>query len=379
MNYFWKTFSLAMLLALIGQVTQAQPVYIDHRDQEKGMTVVCVAPSATLRELPGEKNIALGQTFFGEEVTHEGQEALVKGENHNYILVRTQTGKIGWVDDRFLVKDAGVVVLTDDARLYESPGNYTTALGQFFYAGEIAILSSYENNWIKLIGRNKNKIGWIKGYEILSVEPTDLEIAKLLSDALDIADPTQRRLALENIGDTPGFNGSPLAGVVKEEVLLTAMPSHDQLSPGKKYLQEGVDDFFPNGEDDIADDIFGGIDDLGTIPEDGNNNRPGYEVQDVIDRETGKMIQRVRETGTIQPVKAKNPKTELYAYHKTAPVGSKILLEVPGTTDYVPLTVVAKLRNDNPHIVGLGSEVIQKVFGESQAKNVTSATILYFP
>ncbi|MEL6626832.1 MAG: hypothetical protein AAFQ92_14985, partial [Bacteroidota bacterium] len=286
MNYFWKTFSLAMLLALIGQVTQAQPVYIDHRDQEKGMTVVCVAPSATLRELPGEKNIALGQTFFGEEVTHEGQEALVKGENHNYILVRTQTGKIGWVDDRFLVKDAGVVVLTDDARLYESPGNYTTALGQFFYAGEIAILSSYENNWIKLIGRNKNKIGWIKGYEILSVEPTDLEIAKLLSDALDIADPTQRRLALENIGDTPGFNGSPLAGVVKEEVLLTAMPSHDQLSPGKKYLQEGVDDFFPNGEDDIADDIFGGIDDLGTIPEDGNNNRPGYEVQDVIDRET---------------------------------------------------------------------------------------------
>ncbi|MEL6132942.1 MAG: hypothetical protein AAFR59_06215, partial [Bacteroidota bacterium] len=118
----------------------------------------------------------------------------------------------------------------------------------------------------------------------------------------------------------------------------------------------------------------------GTTGTTDNNNRPGYEIQNYIDLETNETVQIVRETGTIQPVKAKNPPNIYYAYHKTLPKGTKIRLEVPGASGkykWVELTVIDRLRSDNPNVVGLGKEVIQKVFKESQAKNVAAATILY--
>ena len=60
-----------------------------------------------------------------------------------------------------------------------------------------------------------------------------------------------------------------------------------------------------------------------------------------------------------------------------AVVGESILLEVPGTGSFVQLEVIAKLRGDNPNVVGLGGEVIKKVFGQTTAKAIGRATIIY--
>lgn len=106
-------------------------------------------------------------------------------------------------------------------------------------------------------------------------------------------------------------------------------------------------------------------------------NPYAYQEREVVDMASGQAYIRVRETGTIQPVKAKKPASEYYAYHKSLPIGSKVLMAVPGTQMFIELEIIARLRSDNPHMIGLGGETIKAVFGEIAAKDVGSVSIEY--
>jgi len=118
-----------------------------------------------------------------------------------------------------------------------------------------------------------------------------------------------------------------------------------------------------------------GTDPLQRVP-----NQPGVYTQQVYDANNDEYFTLVIERGGVQPVKASNPDDIYYVYHKTVPKGNRILLEVPGATGdarYLPLTVVARLRANNPNVVGLGPEVIRKVFGVERASEIPMVTISY--
>lgn len=389
MKYFWNFLALLFLSLAVVPSTQGQTVYIDYTDDE-GLTAVCAWESARLFKQPGEANL-VGTVLFGEEVTHLGQEALVKEEKRNYILVKTNEGKIGWINEVFLVKDAGLVVVLEKSRLYETPGSFSSAKDVFIQAGELAILNNYQEDWVFLVGKEKAKSGWIKGYELLSVDEDDISIASMLAKARARRTRGEQLTALKSIGETRGFLDSRLAPIIKEEIRRVSMTDEEQLTEGEKYLTE-KDEFWENGEDDLAVDLWNNGDSRGPIRNELNRldeiSNPNnvikeaenyrLERQELVDFRTNETIIRYRETGTIAPVKAKNPPSIYYAYHKTLPKGSKVLLEVPGTDKFVELTIIAPLRKDNPNMIGMGSKLLEAVYGETQAKNVPSASILYY-
>ncbi|MEO0898502.1 MAG: hypothetical protein AAFY71_18965 [Bacteroidota bacterium] len=389
MNYFWKFCSVVLLTFVSIQAGLAQTVFIDYTNDE-GTKSICAWESAKFYRLPGEKTIQ-GTILFGEELIHKGQEALVKEDKINYILVENKEGKVGWVNETFLVKDAGLVVVLDRTRMYGTAGSYASAKDSYFQQGEMAILSDYKDDWLYLVGKMKKKRGWIKGYKMLSIDPQDIAIASMLRKARAKKTRGQQLDALREIGTTRGFMESSLAPIVKSEIRRINRGEEIKEDEGVVYLEE--DEYLPDGEDGMDNttiyyenglspdfnelEALNGLKNPNNILEESGNYR--LEEQEVVDFSTNRTYIRYRETGKIAPVKAKNPPSIYYGYHKTLPKGSKVLLEVPGTDKYVELTIIAALRKDNPNMIGLGKELLQAVYGESQAKNVPSATIQYYP
>ncbi|MEO1451156.1 MAG: hypothetical protein AAFV07_16620 [Bacteroidota bacterium] len=387
MNTRFSSFLGGTLLILLGSLllplkSQAQDeVY--YGDVPEGETSVCAFASIGLHEAPGRSSRRLGVIVFAEELEHLGRDAFVRGENSGYLQVRTRDGKTGWANERYLVKNGGVVVLLERSRVYKRPGTYSSATNNYFEAGTIGILSDFQDNWVKLTSEHKDVIGWVEGYDKLSVDERDIEIASMYAQALKVEGKTEKRAALQKIGRTPGFLQSELAPVVKlaiEGTHNTRDQGTPNLTPGEKYLVP----YYPDGEDDVPGNEPGPsrgapderIADPATPPA---TSAPVYNIaeREVIDMETGRSYLRIFETGTIQPVKARKPKNIYYAYHKTLPIGSKVLLAIPGDRGFVPLEIVARLKPGNDHVIGLGGEVIKAVFGEVAAKDVPSVTISY--
>ena len=87
--------------------------------------------------------------------------------------------------------------------------------------------------------------------------------------------------------------------------------------------------------------------------------------------DTNKSYNRVTETGTIMEVDGpRRPKNKYWCYHKTRPIGSEVLLHVPGG-GIVKLEVVARLRPNNKNAIGLGKQVLEEVYGSRFAKTAS--------
>ncbi|MCB0850865.1 MAG: SH3 domain-containing protein [Bacteroidetes bacterium] len=340
---------------------------IFYQDTPVEETSICAYSSALMYESPGRNAPKIGTVLFTEELEHLGQEAFVRGENRNYVWVRSRGGIIGWINDSYLVRNSGVVVVLDNLPVYDRPGTASARTSQRFMAGDLAILSDFRDGWVHLFGEQKYIQGWIQGYDNVSVEQEDIEVASLMTEAMRITDPVQRRKQLNQIGSS--------TRALSPEMTRALQKAIDATYPSNTLTQNEPDtETWQGGEDIFVDDNVN--------PSPGKTEivdiySPGIHKKEVIDMQTGRSYQRVYETGTIQPVKSKKAKDIYYAYHKTLPIGSNVLLKIPNYEGWIQLEIIARLRADNPHVVGLGPEVIQKVFGETQAKNIEKATISY--
>lgn len=376
-----KVFHHLLLLSLLsaGMSLHAQEdVY--YLDTYTGETSVCAWASIILHEVPGRNTNKIGEVVFAEEVEHLGKEALVRSEKRNYVWVKTKDGKTGWVNETFIVRNGGAVVLLEDATIYRKPGTLSSATSDQFAQGSILILSDFKENWVFLTSMRKEFSGWVEGYDKLSVAPADIETATMLARARAIEDPMQRRADMQRLIQTRSNLSPEMAAVVRSEINLTYPQPSPQPQPQPR--PEPNDVFFDaptliGGEDALADNTYAS-NTQGTVLPVLSSSSYNRREREVIDMETGRSYIRVYETGTIQPVKAKNPPDIFYCYHKSLPIGTTVLLDLPGYEGkYVPLKVIARLRPDNPNMIGLGGELIQKVFGETAAKDVSGATISY--
>ena len=371
---------LSLLLTSLGAQAQEDVYYVD---TYAGEASVCAWASIILHEVPGRNTNKIGEVVFAEEVEHLGKEALVRSERRNYVWVKTKDGKMGWVNETYIVRNGGVVVLLEDATIYRKPGTLSSATTDQFPQGSILILSDFKDNWVFLTGPRKELSGWVEGYEKLSVAPGDIEAATMLARAQTVEDPTQRRGELTKLLQTRSNISPEMEAVVRSQINTTYPQPQPQPGPGPaRDMGEVLFDAptLTGGEDALMDETYrpGPAYTGATIPV--ANTLPAYNriEREVIDMETGRSYIRVYETGTIQPVKAKNPPDIFYCYHKSLPIGTTVLLDVPGYEGkYIPLKVIARLRPDNPNLIGLGGEVIERVFGEKAAKDVSGATISY--
>lgn len=357
----------------------------------KGEYSVCAWDRAELYSDPGTNSDIISSIHFSEEVMHLGREAFVRsGENSNYIWVETEDGREGWVNDKFFVTGGGNVVLLKDKAIFEKPSTPNSISRYSFESGELAILTEFANGWVKLTGKQKRKMGWVEGYDAISTEDYDIETAALIDKALANERVEDRREELRTIRDGRSFISPQMREVVDKKLDQSYRAPKKQVTypdEGDIYVDER--DYRADGEDAFSNKGRGFDEGMDR----GNYDRGNYDYgrgnvtrsqqgsyiteREVIDMKTGESYIRVEETGTIQPVKAKNPKNIYYAYHKYLPKGTIVLLEVPGTGSFVPLEIIAPLKSTNKHMIGLGPEVIKAVYGETQAKNISSASISY--
>ena len=392
----------------------AQPgVY--YETVEAGAFLISAWDHVKVHEYPNQSSPHLGTIVFTEEVRHQGREAFVRGENRNYLYVQTEDGTQGWVSDAYLVSGGGAVVILQDAAIFSKPGTTTAITNQQFTAGELVILSEFREGWIKLTGRQKAKEGWVQGYEKLSAEQYDIEAATLLAAALSLENTQDRQRELRELRGGRSFLSPEMQMVVDQAIARSAgpatRPAPTTTTPstaynGPVYYDEPATPYYPSGEDAVTT-YNNAPARPAANPRPATTTRPAnspaaapatqpaattanpavmrpatttpyaYQEREVVDMATGASYIRVRETGTIQPVKAKTPPSQFYAYHKSLPIGSKILLAVPGTNQFVELEIIARLRPDNPNMIGLGAEVIKAVYGEIAAKDVGSVSIEY--
>lgn len=344
----------------------------------KGEYSVCAWDRADLFDSPGRNSDVIATVHFSEEVLHLGREAFVRGgENNNYVLVETEDGREGWINDQYFVTGGGNIVLLKNTSIFEKPSTPNSISKRSFRAGELAILTEFTSGWVKLTGKEKRKMGWVQGYDAISTQDHDIEAAALIDQALAERNVDDRRDELRKIRDSRSFLSPEMRQVIEirlEESYNTTRSNEDDEE--EYYVDDNDTDYYAEGEDYFADknentEEFRS-DDRGTY-----QGGSYIKEREVVDSNTGESYIRITETGTIQPVEAKNPRNIYYAYHKYLPKGSYVLLEVPGTKKFVKLEIIASLKQSNKHMIGLGAEVIKAVYGETQAKNVPSATISY--
>ncbi len=314
---------------------------------------VCAWPEATLRDQPGTNARQLASLYFGEGVEKTGDEAFVMYEKRNYVKVRTRDGKVGWVSEEFFVPDGGVVVVLEKARIYLKPNTITTVTDAYFEPGELVIFKDWQGDWVELVSKEKKKTGWIKGTHLVSIDDNDIQTAKSLDEALAISDQTSRRYRLEQILQMRNGVSPDMRAAIDQHILNTR---YDRWNDG--YVSTSSS---PPATTNTAP------------VETSASEAKQYNivVQDVIDMDTGKSYQRVTETGSAyEVIGPKSPKNIYWVYHKTRPVGSKVLLHVPDGGGYIQLEVVNRLRKDNPNVVGLGKDLMMAIYGTRYPQEV---------
>lgn len=315
-------------------------------------SMVCVSNRVGIYDVPGATGRYLSSVYFGDQVRKVPNSRTIRFNGKNFIEVATRGGMTGWTEADLFVEGGGVVTLLEDKQIHQSP-SATSVTTDYFRAGELYVLSDFDgSNWVELMTREKTAIGWVKGIDEISFSEEHIRFATLIHQARQITDVMEQKRELEKIRRLPGFNQSGfspivqrmLAGYVDGDIVYI----DDQPEGGVYYDDNVVSTPFPRSEPEAE-----------------------VVVEKVIDMETGRYYNRVRETGTIAEVDGpKRPQSIYWAYHKTRPINSQILLHLP-EGGYVQVQVVARLRQDNPAAIGLGKKLLEAVYGTRHAKWAT--------
>ncbi|RMG25993.1 MAG: hypothetical protein D6730_09860 [Bacteroidetes bacterium] len=342
---------------------------------------------AELRELPGEKRQTIGTLAFGEEVELVGRKAFVISEKREYLEVRLASNpqKVGWVK-KDLLADGGLVVVLRNTEYYKDPNTLEMESElAFFEAGELAILTDFMESGerIRLVGKNKTpdgktKEGWIQGTDQVSVYPNDLLVASLIDKALQSKDPRDQRQMLIAIRNRPEYRDSNMEIALEYAIHRTYYSAGSSSASSKP--SSGSNKAGSSGSNRSGTASSGGRKSTTTKSSKSNTTKSSksntgsastFVVEKVVDMETGKYYNRITETGPIMEVAGpRRPKDIYWCYHKTRPIGSKVLLHTPDG-GRVALTVVARLKSSNPNAIGLGKEVLLRFYGTRFAKTAT--------
>jgi len=313
-------------------------------------TLTCVWNKVPLRQGPGKTGAYVSRVFFGEQVEKLGEEAYVPEEKRTYVRVRTTDGKSGWVHEYLFVPSGTAAVVLQAGQIYDRPNTPSTITMKSFEPGEIVVMENAVGDWVHLVGREKKKAGWIKGLHKITVDQRDIEFATLLASAReDKPGPKQQEklAALLEAAQQAGSVLTPLIASLRAgsegnpELIASRGDEAIRVSPSQSSL------VLPRA-----------------IPAD-------LRTETVRDPFSGQLREETIESGSIYPIQGPaSPRTPFYAYHKTLPIGSRVFLRLPGDQGVVALEIVNRLREDNPHMLGMSPASITLLFGDKVPETV---------
>ncbi len=148
-------------------------------------TAICLWEKVGLREEPGRnKNIKyITPILLGETVFMLGETQKVVTEDRTYIKVRLSDGQEGWVYRYLFGIDAKLVAISKATSIYRRPDPMMLKTDKF-EEGEIVALIDEQGEWVKVLGWQKKKVGWIKKESNLTENLEDVKVAVLYQRAV---------------------------------------------------------------------------------------------------------------------------------------------------------------------------------------------------
>lgn len=341
---------------------------LDALQQPILQTAVCVWDGLSPRDQPGNKGKTMGTVYFGETVTLLGPSEVYEGDKRTYVLVRTADGKEGWVHEYLFVRNGVVGVITADLPVYKKPNSATTVTGTEFVAGDMVVMDQAEQDWVHLVTRRKERMGWAKVGDNITFEEADLEVAAMIYKAEQDSLVDVRVARLHKLQSNPMVTKSSLGPLIETRLLAYTDPGKATGTSTRSVAS--TPSAVPAGATARVSQPAGATARM-TQPA-----GPTMVRQSVADINTGREYTKIVEEGKVLEVSGPASRTnELFCYHKTLPIGSEVYLTIPGNDGFVKLRVADRLGSGHQEVIAMSREGMKAFFGTTSPDR---AQIVYY-
>lgn len=192
---------------------------------------ICLWDKAGLRETPGNDGKFLTNVAFGESLTLTGKRQEAPAEKRTYLEVSTSDGKIGWISDYLVAEKATLGAAIAEASVYKRP-DMATLTDDALKPGEVVAILEEKDGFVNIVGKQRQRKGWIKGTESLLTAPEDVTLALLYTRAMAGNNADAQRKQLEKLQANTDFKSSMFMTIINDKVqTLAALPplSEDEL------------------------------------------------------------------------------------------------------------------------------------------------------
>lgn len=191
---------------------------------------ICIWDKAGLRKSPGKKGDYLTPVVFGERVTLLGEQQEIASEDRTYIKIRLSDDQEGWVNQYLFAENASLAVVMGPTKIFRRP-DVMTLKEETLERGEIVAATEVIGNWLKVIGEERKKSGWVQAIDNLSTYEDDILVAQRYQAAMKKGEPYAQRKALQTLVDDFGASGSSLMKDVRTSLeqagLVAALPEDE--------------------------------------------------------------------------------------------------------------------------------------------------------
>ena len=123
---------------------------------------VCILDETSLRSGPSKKADWLSSLALGETVKLEGTlEKDAADPTVEYIKISLSDGTVGYANAYCIVRSAYVGVVQDAAKIYKRP-DLLAESGSKFEMMQIVAVEEEKDNWLRVTGERRSKVGWIE-------------------------------------------------------------------------------------------------------------------------------------------------------------------------------------------------------------------------
>ncbi len=174
---------------------------------QKRVPAVCIVDEASLRDGPTATAEWITSISLGEKLVWHGiGEIDSTKESREYYKVELSDSTVGWTTSYALELNAEPAVVTERALVYRRPDLKTMTDKEFAPMEFVAILE-IDVDWLRVIGENRKKRGWIER-SAASLKEDDIAVGVLASKALKEKEADTRRQRIIDIIENPAFANS---------------------------------------------------------------------------------------------------------------------------------------------------------------------------
>lgn len=192
--------------------------------EEPAQEAVCIwNDNISIRETADPKGKWVTSISIGEkvELTGDAQTVTISGKDREYLKIKLQDGKEGWMRTDFLSVGGTIAAIKSaSVSIYKRPDILTKTDKEFFTMDIVAIVKE-KGDWLQVKGKRTGgswfEEGWIKKTNS-TTEEINVAVAVFYNKALRIKDTNKQKSELQSIVNNADFSTAIFIGYISEMI-----------------------------------------------------------------------------------------------------------------------------------------------------------------